>query len=126
MGNVSSVVVLGLGKVGELVARLLHRSAFEVVGTDLSGRAGAMPFPIVELDVADADAVAERPRGLRRRHLLVAAAERAAGRPIKDTVGVSASGRIRQTAHRAPVVTRLFGLPDGGSVQLQVPGSFFE
>lgn len=56
----------------------------------------------------------------------VAAAERQAGRPIKDTVEVSASGRIRQTAHRAPLVTRSFGLADGGSVELAVPGSFFE
>ncbi len=55
-----------------------------------------------------------------------AAAERAAGRPIKDTVEVSGSGRIRQTAHRAPLVSRRFGLPGGGSVSLEVPGSFFE
>ena len=56
----------------------------------------------------------------------VAQAERAAGRPISDTVEVSGSGRIRQTAHRSALVTRSFGLPDGGSVQLTVPGSFFE
>jgi hypothetical protein len=56
----------------------------------------------------------------------VAAAERVAGRPIKDAVEVSASGRIRQTAHRASLVTRRLGLPDGGSVGLEVPGSFFE
>jgi hypothetical protein len=56
----------------------------------------------------------------------VAAAERAAGRPIKDTVEVSASGRIRQTAHRAPLVTRWFRGHDGGWVSLDVPGSFFE
>ncbi|MDQ6616300.1 MAG: DUF1338 family protein [Actinomycetota bacterium] len=56
----------------------------------------------------------------------VAAAEREAGRPIKDTVEVSGSGRIRQTAHRAPLVTRWFGLSGVDSVSLQVPGSFFE
>ena len=56
----------------------------------------------------------------------VAAAERAAGRPIKDTVEVSASGRIRQTAHRAPLVTRRFRDDDGEWVSLDVPGSFFE
>ncbi len=66
----------------------------------------------------------------------VADAERAAGRPIKDTVEVSGSGRIRQTAHRAPRVTRSFGAGsgagvggvgrEGGRVTLEVPGSFFE
>ena len=58
----------------------------------------------------------------------VAAAERAAGRPIKDTVEVSGSGRVRQTAHRAAQVTRLFptGASGGHAVSLQVPGSFFE
>jgi hypothetical protein len=56
----------------------------------------------------------------------VADAERGAGRPIKDTVEVSGSGRIRQTAHRAPRVTRSFGVGGGGRVALEVPGSFFE
>lgn len=63
----------------------------------------------------------------------VAAIERAAGRPIKDTVEVSASGRVRQTAHRATMVTRFFsagpgspGRADGGSTSHVVPGSFFE
>ena len=36
-----------------------------------------------------------------------AAAERHAGRPVKDTVEVSASGRVRQTAHVAHVATRV-------------------
>jgi hypothetical protein len=56
----------------------------------------------------------------------VAVAERAARRPIKETVEVSATGRIRQTAHRAAVVSRSFGLPGGARVLLDVPGSFFE
>jgi hypothetical protein len=56
----------------------------------------------------------------------VAAAERAAGRPIKDTVEVSGSGRIRQSAHRAALVTRSFTLPGGGQETMEVPGSFFE
>jgi hypothetical protein len=68
----------------------------------------------------------------------VAEAERAAGRPIKDTVEVSGSGRIRQTAHRAPLVTRSFGVGggdggngsrgggQGGRISRNVPGSFFE
>jgi len=56
----------------------------------------------------------------------VAEAERAAGRPIKDEVEVSGSGRILQTAHRAAVVERTFRAADGSTVRRQVPGSFFE
>ena len=52
----------------------------------------------------------------------VAEAERAAGRPIKDRVEVSGSGRIIQTAHRAAPVERTFA----GGVTRTVPGSFFE
>ncbi|MEA2843122.1 MAG: hypothetical protein QOJ69_793 [Actinomycetota bacterium] len=56
----------------------------------------------------------------------VAGAERAAGRPIKDGVEVSASGRVLQTAHRAAVVDRTFKAEDGSLVTRSVPGSFFE
>ncbi len=56
----------------------------------------------------------------------VAAAERAAGRPIKDTVEISGSGRIRQTAHRAARVPRSFRGDDGSLLAMDVPGSFFE
>lgn len=56
----------------------------------------------------------------------VAEAERAAGRPIKDEVEVSATGRILQTAHRAAVVERSFVGPDGSPVRRSVPGSFYE
>lgn len=52
----SSVLVVGLGNVGELLARLLHRSGFAVTGADLVRRAG-VPFPVVELDVTDPDAL---------------------------------------------------------------------
>jgi hypothetical protein len=52
--------------------------------------------------------------------------ERAAGRPIKDTVEVSVSGRVRQTAHRATLVDRSFRTSEGSTVSRQVPGSFFE
>ncbi|MGH9281754.1 MAG: 2-oxoadipate dioxygenase/decarboxylase family protein [Acidimicrobiales bacterium] len=55
----------------------------------------------------------------------VAAAERAAARPVKDEVEVSASGRILQTAHRAAMVERPFRR-DGATVTRTVPGSFFE
>ena len=56
----------------------------------------------------------------------VAAAERSAGRPIKDRVEVSATGRIRQTAHRATPVVRALRGTEGGFVDRTVPGSFFE
>jgi hypothetical protein len=55
----------------------------------------------------------------------LAAAQRAAGRPIKDQVEVSASGRVRQTAYRADPVQRRFRTPDG-EVERTVPGSFYE
>ncbi len=55
----------------------------------------------------------------------VAAAQRNAGRPIKDHVEVSASGRVRQTAFRADSVVRQFR-DKGGLVERSVPGSFYE
>jgi len=56
----------------------------------------------------------------------LAEAERAAGRPIKDEVEESASGRVLQTAHRAGQVERSFPTGDGATVSRRVPGSFFE
>lgn len=56
----------------------------------------------------------------------VAEAQRHLGRPIKDSIEVSASGRIRQTAFRAAPVERPFRRADGSTVQRTVPGSFFE
>jgi hypothetical protein len=52
--------------------------------------------------------------------------ERSSGRPIKDTVEVSGSGRVRQTAHRATLVDRSFRTSEGSPVSRRVPGSFFE
>ena len=57
---------------------------------------------------------------------VAAEAERAAGRPIKDTIEVSASGRVRQTAHRAAPVVRTLTTVEGDPVERTVPGSFFE
>ncbi|UUX97241.1 2-oxoadipate dioxygenase/decarboxylase family protein [Aquabacterium sp. J223] len=55
----------------------------------------------------------------------VVAAERAAGRDVKDTIEVSRSGRVKQTAYRAAPVRRAF--IDGDRVVWQaVPGSFYE
>jgi hypothetical protein len=56
----------------------------------------------------------------------LAAAERARGRPIKDEIEVSTSGRVRQTAFKADPVTRAFRRPDGSTVERVVPGSFYE
>ncbi len=62
--------------------------------------------------VADVVAVADRQRQL--------------GRPIKEAVEVSTSGRVRQTAFRAVMVERLFLGDDGALRAEQVPGSFHE
>lgn len=56
----------------------------------------------------------------------VAAEERRAGRPVKDAIEVSASGRVLQTAHRAAMVERRFHTLEGDVVHRIVPGSFFE
>ena len=55
----------------------------------------------------------------------VALSQRVLGRPIKDTIETSASGRVRQTAFRAAQVRRRF-LHEGQVVTLSVPGSFYE
>ena len=55
-GSISSVAVMGLGKVGELVAVLLARSGFEVRGYDAYVRAG-FTFDAHKLDVTDRQAV---------------------------------------------------------------------
>ncbi len=49
-GIISSVLVLGLGKVGYLTALLLHDSGFHVSGADLSPR-DDQPFSVVPCDV---------------------------------------------------------------------------
>jgi len=56
----------------------------------------------------------------------VADAQRALGRPIKDVVEVSKSGRVKQTAFRADPVQREFIAADGSTVTRTVPGSFYE
>jgi hypothetical protein len=48
------------------------------------------------------------------------------GRPMKDEVEVSGSGRIIQTAYRAAEVERIFVDAEGRLVLRRVPGSFFE
>jgi hypothetical protein len=56
----------------------------------------------------------------------VAEGQRALGRAIKDRLEVSASGRVRQTAFRADWLRRDFVDEGGSTIQLDVPGSFFE
>jgi Domain of unknown function (DUF1338) len=56
----------------------------------------------------------------------VADAQRALGRPIKDAVEISKSGRVRQTAFRADPVRRTFTDTNGAQIQRDVPGSFYE
>lgn len=52
----TSVRVCGLGKVGELVARLLHGDGFHVVGVDRAIPDG-LPFPAEAVDAADPHAL---------------------------------------------------------------------
>jgi hypothetical protein len=56
----------------------------------------------------------------------LADAQRALGRPMKDSVEVSASGRVRQTAFLADPVDRSFRDEKGNEVVRSVPGSFYE
>lgn len=56
----------------------------------------------------------------------VSEAQKKLGRPIKERIEVSASGRVRQTAFTAATVTRLFVSDDGSLRSEQVPGSFHE
>lgn len=56
--KIESILVLGLGKVGSLVATLLHETGFAVTGADMSAAPGP-PFPVISLDV-------KRPGDLKR------------------------------------------------------------
>ena len=52
IGKINSILVLGLGKVGSLVATLLHETGFTVSGADMNEPVG-MPFPMEKLDLRD-------------------------------------------------------------------------
>jgi len=54
------------------------------------------------------------------------AEQRALGRPLKETIEISRSGRVRQTAFKADPIVREFVGDDGDSVRREVPGSFYE
>jgi saccharopine dehydrogenase-like NADP-dependent oxidoreductase len=55
--QIDSILVLGLGKVGHLVALLLHETGFLVTAADLRHPTGAFPFSVHSLDVTDANAL---------------------------------------------------------------------
>ena len=50
--KIRSILVLGLGKVGSLVATLLHETGFDVVGADSQQREN-LPYPQTSLDISD-------------------------------------------------------------------------
>jgi hypothetical protein len=56
----------------------------------------------------------------------LAAEQKRLGRAMKATVETSQSGRVRQTAFLAARVVRRFRTADGGSVEKEVNGSFYE
>ncbi len=56
--RIESVVVLGLGRVGSLVASLLHESGFEVHGVDSRDTPG-LPLPTSRVDIEDGNKLAE-------------------------------------------------------------------
>lgn len=60
--RIKSVLTLGLGKVGSLVAGLLHESGFEVTGADLLEQTEP-PFPTVRLDSGRPDELSGMMKG---------------------------------------------------------------
>jgi saccharopine dehydrogenase-like NADP-dependent oxidoreductase len=56
--KLQSVLVLGLGKVGELVGILLQKTGFKVFGVDLQNKAG-LPFETQQVDVFNIKQVSE-------------------------------------------------------------------
>jgi hypothetical protein len=58
--------------------------------------------------------------------LRVTQEQNALQRPMKPTIEVSKSGRIKQTAFKADMVVRKFIGVDGQTIERTVPGSFYE
>ncbi|MEO8735677.1 MAG: DUF1338 domain-containing protein [Edaphobacter sp.] len=56
----------------------------------------------------------------------LAAEQKALGQPMKAAVETSQSGRVRQTAFHAARVIRKFRTEEGGLIEKEVPGSFYE
>lgn len=88
--------------------RTLLRESAEMAWISTEGNL----FNHVTERVSDIEAVAEE----QKRH----------GRPMKDAIEVSRSGRVRQTAYFAASVARQFVAPDGAILMQNVPGSFYE
>lgn len=57
---------------------------------------------------------------------VLVAEQKALGRPLKDTIETSRTGRVKQTAFKADRVMREFLDDDGSIVSREVPGSFYE
>jgi hypothetical protein len=57
---------------------------------------------------------------------MTACGQRSLGRPVKETIEISPSGSVRQTAFKADPVRRAFRNEDGSETELTVPGSFYE
>lgn len=60
--GINSVIVLGLGKVGHLVAELLHRTGFKVTAADLHGQP-PRPYSTTRIDVHDRENVTRKVEG---------------------------------------------------------------
>ncbi|MDH3377146.1 MAG: saccharopine dehydrogenase NADP-binding domain-containing protein [Gammaproteobacteria bacterium] len=56
----NKIAVLGLGKVGKLAARLLLESGLEVTGIDAHAPSRSCPHPVVRVDLADENELANR------------------------------------------------------------------
>lgn len=110
--TIERIRVLGLGKVGELVAHLLQEAGFSVAGGDLRPRPD-LGFPVAPFDVADPDALRRELVGFDAvvsclpwdRNLAVAEAAAATGLHYFDlTEDVPTTTRIRELADGAETV----------------------
>jgi saccharopine dehydrogenase-like NADP-dependent oxidoreductase len=106
---IERVLVVGLGKVGELVAHLLDGTGFEVTGADLRPR-DDLPFPTTVIDITDHEALAKALAGVDavvsclpyHRNLAVAQAAGEAGTHYFDlTEDVPTTSLVRQLAAAA-------------------------
>jgi saccharopine dehydrogenase-like NADP-dependent oxidoreductase len=79
MAPIETVRVVGLGKVGELVGRLLHEASFDVIGVDVRPRPG-LPFEVVAAESTDGPAL---------RHSLEGADAVVCCLPFASTLGVA-------------------------------------
>ena len=57
--RIEKIAVLGLGKIGKLAAKLLYENDFGVTGYDLRVPREDLPFPVGNLDVTSASAMAD-------------------------------------------------------------------